>query len=219
MYWSRQTSGTTIIALPVPTLSLLKVGVVHSHKVHVRYQTTWRHNPDDIRFSLVLSYLLPCELQFWIKRLHYDYVRFEVFTAVTMKNPVFWDVTPCGSCNIPEEGNLLSHRRENLKPCLLFLCSNSYVSALLFIWCFLFATNVACVYGRRGEDFELPFRENVPRFSYLVIYYNTVLQFKNHIYLMKNGVFWDVTPCGCYKNRPFPRNLALTSSGWRESVN
>jgi hypothetical protein len=26
-------------------------------------------------------------------------VRFEVFTAVTMKNVVFWDATPCGSCN------------------------------------------------------------------------------------------------------------------------
>jgi hypothetical protein len=25
-------------------------------------------------------------------------VRFEVFTAVNMKNGVFWDVTPCGSC-------------------------------------------------------------------------------------------------------------------------
>jgi hypothetical protein len=25
-------------------------------------------------------------------------LRFEVFTAVTMKNGVFWDVTPCGSC-------------------------------------------------------------------------------------------------------------------------
>jgi hypothetical protein len=25
-------------------------------------------------------------------------VRFEVFTAVSMKNGVFWDVTPCGSC-------------------------------------------------------------------------------------------------------------------------
>jgi hypothetical protein len=28
----------------------------------------------------------------------YYRVRFEVFTAVTMKNGVFWDVTPCGSC-------------------------------------------------------------------------------------------------------------------------
>jgi hypothetical protein len=26
------------------------------------------------------------------------YVRFEVFTAVTMKNGVFWDVKPRGSC-------------------------------------------------------------------------------------------------------------------------
>jgi hypothetical protein len=25
-------------------------------------------------------------------------VRFEVFTSVTMKNAVFWDITPCGSC-------------------------------------------------------------------------------------------------------------------------
>jgi hypothetical protein len=25
------------------------------------------------------------------------YVRFEVFTAVAMKNAVFWDVTPCSS--------------------------------------------------------------------------------------------------------------------------
>jgi hypothetical protein len=28
----------------------------------------------------------------------YEAVRFEVSTAVAMKNAVFWDVTPCGSC-------------------------------------------------------------------------------------------------------------------------
>jgi hypothetical protein len=27
-----------------------------------------------------------------------NYVRFEVFTAVTMKNGEFWNVMPCGSC-------------------------------------------------------------------------------------------------------------------------
>jgi hypothetical protein len=27
-----------------------------------------------------------------------DFERFEVFMAVTLKNAVFWDVTPCGSC-------------------------------------------------------------------------------------------------------------------------
>jgi hypothetical protein len=37
----------------------------------------------------------------WIpqRQLNYsEFVRLEVFTAVTMKNGVFWDVTPCGSC-------------------------------------------------------------------------------------------------------------------------
>jgi hypothetical protein len=28
-----------------------------------------------------------------------NHVRFEVFTAVTMKNGVFWVVMPCGSCS------------------------------------------------------------------------------------------------------------------------
>jgi hypothetical protein len=43
---------------------------------------------------------------------------FEVFTAVTMKNIVVWDVMPCGSCK-----NLHSHRRKNL---------NSYINVLTF---------------------------------------------------------------------------------------
>jgi hypothetical protein len=34
----------------------------------------------------------------WQRERGLNYVRFEVFTAVTMKNGVFWDVTPCGSC-------------------------------------------------------------------------------------------------------------------------
>jgi hypothetical protein len=31
----------------------------------------------------------------WVKKIKLRCVRFEVFTAVTMKNAVFWDVTPC----------------------------------------------------------------------------------------------------------------------------
>jgi hypothetical protein len=27
-----------------------------------------------------------------------EYASFEVFTVVTMKNGIFWDVAPCGSC-------------------------------------------------------------------------------------------------------------------------
>jgi hypothetical protein len=36
------------------------------------------------------------QILFW-RQLRGDCVRFKVFTAVTMKNGVFWDVTPCGS--------------------------------------------------------------------------------------------------------------------------
>jgi hypothetical protein len=37
---------------------------------------------------------------FWSKyrNKYINYIRSEVFTAVTMKNGIFWDVTPCGSC-------------------------------------------------------------------------------------------------------------------------
>jgi hypothetical protein len=39
----------------------------------------------------------------------YRNVRFEVFTAGTMKNAVFWDVTPCGSCkNLVSADNIAS---------------------------------------------------------------------------------------------------------------
>jgi hypothetical protein len=31
-------------------------------------------------------------------KLKIKFLRFEVFTAMTMKNGVFWDVMPCGSC-------------------------------------------------------------------------------------------------------------------------
>jgi hypothetical protein len=42
----------------------------------------------------ILVFLLAC-----IKELdEIRYVRFEVSTAVAMKNGVFWYVTPCGSC-------------------------------------------------------------------------------------------------------------------------
>jgi hypothetical protein len=34
----------------------------------------------------------------WAAKMFNEYVRFEAFTAVNMKNCVFWDVTPCGSC-------------------------------------------------------------------------------------------------------------------------
>jgi hypothetical protein len=39
-----------------------------------------------------------------------NFVRFELFTAVTMKNGIFWDVKPCGSCKNQRFGPLSSQR-------------------------------------------------------------------------------------------------------------
>jgi hypothetical protein len=46
----------------------------------------------------------------------HTYVRFEVFTAVTMKKGVFWDVTPCGSCkNLSSWHTYLSVSRKSFQ--------------------------------------------------------------------------------------------------------
>jgi hypothetical protein len=46
----------------------------------------------DLRFS---------KIDWWCSKYFYkrniNYVRFEIFTAVTMKDAVFWDVAPCRS--------------------------------------------------------------------------------------------------------------------------
>jgi hypothetical protein len=46
-----------------------------------------------------------------------QYVRFEAFTAVTMKNAVFWYVTPCGFLKNRRLGGmyLLHHQGENIR--------------------------------------------------------------------------------------------------------
>jgi hypothetical protein len=42
-------------------------------------------------------------------------VRFEAFMAVTMKNEVFWDVTPCGSSKNRHFGGSLSLQHQGDK--------------------------------------------------------------------------------------------------------
>jgi hypothetical protein len=37
------------------------------------------------------------------------HVRFEVFTALTMKNGVFWDATQCGSCKNRRSGGTCAY--------------------------------------------------------------------------------------------------------------
>jgi hypothetical protein len=50
----------------------------------------------------VHAVILPVKLSQLIVSLPWTYhcVRFDVFMAVTMKNGVFWDVTPHGSCHL-----------------------------------------------------------------------------------------------------------------------
>jgi hypothetical protein len=51
-----------------------------------------------------------------LQNLH-SHVRFEVFTAVTMNNSVFWDVTPCKSCVKRRLGGAYHlHLQLNLQP-------------------------------------------------------------------------------------------------------
>jgi hypothetical protein len=55
---------------------------------------------DSSKWRLLLGYLhtLCIYRRLVVSACMFKVVRFEVFTAVTMKNCVFWDVTPCGSC-------------------------------------------------------------------------------------------------------------------------
>jgi hypothetical protein len=60
------------------------------------------------KFGLVVENVVACELLSNYRLVNPEfkfgigspdqYLRFEIFTTVTMKNGVFWDVTPCGSC-------------------------------------------------------------------------------------------------------------------------
>jgi hypothetical protein len=51
---------------------------------------------EDVTETMVFTSDVKLVFLFYISE--YSCVRFDVFTKVTMKNGVFWDVTPCGSC-------------------------------------------------------------------------------------------------------------------------
>jgi hypothetical protein len=56
--------------------------------------------------SLIQRFKVSHTTIFFQEVTNFGFVRFEVFTAVTMKNGVFWDVMPYGSCkNRRFEGN------------------------------------------------------------------------------------------------------------------
>jgi hypothetical protein len=57
--------------------------------------------------------------------IHKKFIKFDVFTAVTMKNAVFLDVTPCGSCN--NRHNIFRRRRR------LLVMANVVPSSPIFV--------------------------------------------------------------------------------------
>jgi hypothetical protein len=102
-------------------------------------------------------------------------VRFEVFTAVAMKNGVFWDVTTFGSCKNRSFGGTYSFHHQG-------------------------DSHTAQLPRRRHSSTRAEFAEWEQWISDLT----TDCKQKN-LGSMKNAVFWVATPCGPYKNRLFGR--------------
>jgi hypothetical protein len=63
-----------------------------THKNFQNVCVTWRPH------GHINTHLPNCTASHTRKQSLYDYVRFEVFTAVNMKNAALWAAMPCGSC-------------------------------------------------------------------------------------------------------------------------
>jgi hypothetical protein len=79
---------------------------IHGREVHVakQKQTQKEVSAQILLYSFICSVCLALQSNVWSNvmvqkhaRNLLNYLRFEVFMAVTMKNAVFWDVTLCGS--------------------------------------------------------------------------------------------------------------------------
>jgi hypothetical protein len=65
-----------------------------------------RNTEDECTLSVLYIHNSNCVVTSWNSTTapYLVYVRFEVFTAVTLMNVIFLDVTPCGSCKNPDDG-------------------------------------------------------------------------------------------------------------------
>jgi hypothetical protein len=68
------------------------------------------------------------------KKVKLSYVRFEVLPTVTMKNGVFWDVTPCDSCNNRRFGGTQCLHNQGDKNRLLVRLTLFLVHRFLSLW-------------------------------------------------------------------------------------
>jgi hypothetical protein len=112
---------------------------------------------------------------------HQYSVRFEVFTEVTMKNVVFWDI----------KTQFVLHRR-HITSSLQSLAGNCYVRSEVFT---AVAMKNVVFWDIKPRSY---FTGDTLRLRYRAQLVNAITALT-----MKNGVFWDVTPCGSCKNRRF----------------
>jgi hypothetical protein len=63
-------------------------------KARGRFGAVWKAQ---YKTDTVAVKIFPIQVRIKCSR-HVLYITFEVFTTVTMKNGIIWDVTPCGSC-------------------------------------------------------------------------------------------------------------------------
>jgi hypothetical protein len=76
---------------------VVSVGGSEWHTVHIKNSSVDSERESHVRVAAG-SFNIEISICMWIKVNTKILVRFEVFTAVTMKNAAFWDVAPCRSC-------------------------------------------------------------------------------------------------------------------------
>jgi hypothetical protein len=92
---------TANVAPRLPMLFNLMMEVIRFFETRVLTRARWRHIPEDEILQNRLSSTVVKNLDgssIVFIETFLSLVRSQVFTAVTMKNDVFWDVRPCGSC-------------------------------------------------------------------------------------------------------------------------
>jgi hypothetical protein len=122
----------------VPSLLILfslMMGAICSSKTLILRRATWHHIPEDgilhsyHHENLSLSWII-----FVLTEIN-QHEGFLVFTAVTMKNAIFWDVTPCGFCeNLQEPQGVTSQMVTFFKSSMILKMWIKQLKSSVFIY-------------------------------------------------------------------------------------
>jgi hypothetical protein len=114
---------------------LLSLGYVKSWEL----KTTDWHRPVVLNgvatSSMVTAFVTFRKLTLYRLTVH-EYVRFDVFTAVAMKNADFWNMTPCNSCKNQRFGGTfrLHHHRDRNRRARNNVSSNYQLKNAVKFW-------------------------------------------------------------------------------------